>query len=110
MQVDGSGISTQVWQATVVLLLKKAETELEPQPLANKQASVADKWTLQESPVEKRPIMSGLSDDEKQDFRFTSLAFVPLGGRSKKARRQGETVSAKRNVEIRSACLHATRP
>lgn len=46
-----------MWQATVALLLKKAETELEPQPLANKQTSVADKWTLQESPVEKRLIM-----------------------------------------------------
>lgn len=29
-------------------VLKKAETEIEPQPLANKQASVADKWTLEE--------------------------------------------------------------
>lgn len=61
---EGSGIWTREGQgkATVVhVQLLKKKAEIEPQPLTKEnRPAFAEKWTLQESSVKKRLILSGL--------------------------------------------------
>lgn len=92
----------------------RGDTEEGNAKLSRSRWQISKPASQTDGPCKNHPLKA--SDHVRACLMMRNKTFVSRAWRSshlggeKKQGRQGQTVSAKRNVETRSACLHATMP